>query len=149
MAPVFITVDLQRPRTSSLPYRTDNSGIRARCRIIHRMLRSTGTVNTPATLTTPATSATLAHIRACLMLRVFALSRQLLARLRRANNGVWCVEPAHRAGSTHHTPSGERRRREQASAMAIRQTLTHVRKEMQCRSFYFMRNCLLQNLKKT
>jgi len=57
------------------------------------------------------------------MLRDFTLSRWRLARLRRANNGVCLVEQALGACSTKHTPSGERRRREQAMVMGIRQTL--------------------------
>jgi len=60
----------------------------------------------------------------CLILSIFARSRRLLARLRRVNDGVWCVEQALRACSTHHTPSSERRRREQAIAMGIRHALT-------------------------
>src|SRR6266566_807999 len=62
-------------------------------------------------------------LRACLMLSVFARSRRVRARLRRANNGVCCVENARSAFSTQHTKSGERRRREQASVMESRQTL--------------------------
>src|SRR5215469_14489819 len=48
------------------------------------------------------------HCRACLILRVFALSRRVLARLRRAKNGVCGVEQALRSCSTPHTPSSER-----------------------------------------
>src|SRR2546421_10592458 len=88
-------------------------------------------------------------VRACLILRVVALSRRVLARPRRANKGVYGVEQARSACSTPYTPSGERRannllsfvenarsafstklnklgerhRREQASVMASRQTL--------------------------
>src|SRR5216683_887356 len=65
-------------------------------------------------------------IRACLILRGFALSRRGLARLRRANNLLCCVENALRAFSTQHNKTDERRRREQAIVMEIRQTLTKV-----------------------
>src|SRR5437868_6413705 len=102
MAPEFITVVLQRSRTSSLPYRMDNSGIRASCRVVYRILRSTGTVNTPTTLTTPATSATLTHIRACLILRDFALSPGARpASLRKKMYGV--VWNLRQAQVPHHT----------------------------------------------
>src|SRR6266702_1955006 len=60
--------------------------------------------------------------RACLILRVFALSRRMFARLRRANNGVCCVKNARSAFFTQHTKTGERRRREQAIVMETRQT---------------------------
>ena len=62
-------------------------------------------------------------LNARLILRAFALSSLGLARLRRANNLVCLVEQALRACSTRHTKSGERRRREPASGMAIIQTL--------------------------
>src|SRR5215472_14699062 len=63
-------------------------------------------------------------LRACLILSAFALSRRGLARLRRANKLICCVEHARSACSTQHINLGERRRREQAIVMAIRQTLT-------------------------
>src|SRR5438128_1347090 len=58
--------------------------------------------------------------RACLILRDFALSRRLLARLRRANNLSCCVKNALSAFFTQQDKLGERRRREQALVMAIR-----------------------------
>ena len=67
-----------------------------------------------------------AFVRACLMLRVIALTRRVLARRGRANNLVCGVEQARRACSTPHTKSGERRRRSQAIVMAIRHTLNKV-----------------------
>src|SRR2546421_5035929 len=57
------------------------------------------------------------------VLRGFALSGRMLARFRRANNVLCCVEHALRACSTQHNTSGERRRREQAIVMEIRHTL--------------------------
>ena len=62
-------------------------------------------------------------LRACLILSGFALSRWVLARLRRAKELVGSVEQALRACSTLPTNSGERRRREQALVVAIRQAL--------------------------
>jgi hypothetical protein len=67
--------------------------------------------------------AALREVRACLMLRVFALSRRVLAQLRRAKHLVFCGQHALRACSTQKTKSDERRRREQANVMEIRQTL--------------------------
>src|SRR6266699_2884794 len=67
--------------------------------------------------------AALRDVRVGLILRVFALSRRVLAQLRRAKHLVFCVEHALRACSTQKTKSHERRRREQASVMEIRQTL--------------------------
>jgi len=60
--------------------------------------------------------------RVCLILSVFAISLWLLARLRRANNFLYCVEKALRAFSTQYKKTGERRRREHASGMEIRHT---------------------------
>jgi len=62
-------------------------------------------------------------LRAFLILSVFALSRRVLARLRRAKDVVYFVENARSAFSTKYTESGERRRREQAFVMGIRYIL--------------------------
>jgi len=51
-------------------------------------------------------------------------SRRVLARLRRAKDLVYGVENALRAFSTPYTKTGERRRREQAIVMGIRQSLS-------------------------
>ena len=59
-------------------------------------------------------------MRACLILRVFALTPLVLARLLRAKEGVSCVENALRAFSTQLTKSGECRRRKQAIVTEIR-----------------------------
>ena len=56
------------------------------------------------------------------MLSVFALSRRVLARLRRANNVFCCVENARSAFSTQQNTLGDRRRRDQAIVMESRQT---------------------------
>ena len=58
------------------------------------------------------------------MLSCFALSRRVLAQLRRAKGGVYIVEHALSACSTIYTPLSEHRRREQAIVMEIRHTLT-------------------------
>src|SRR5215472_14110793 len=62
-------------------------------------------------------------LRADLILRVFILSRRMIARRSRAKHVVGCEENAQSAFSSQPIQSGERRRREQALGMAIRQTL--------------------------
>jgi hypothetical protein len=60
------------------------------------------------------------------MLRGFALSRQVLAQLRCANNVVYFVEQVHCACSTKYTKSGERLRRSQALVMGIGHALNKM-----------------------
>src|SRR5258706_11377381 len=70
----------------------------------------------------------LSPLRVCLILKVFALSRHGLTRLRRAKVLLCFVENARSAFSTKHNKTSECRRREQAIVMEIRHSLRHATK---------------------